>query len=182
MQTFNPWGIDSFSFRFDQHDLTEIKEISRQCQIYYSGIEKKRNGSLEEPIGSSDMKEPLMHQFERFIASLRMKNPVSSALLEQPLLKQSLLASLISQSLGFKYSVANVEFSEGKCEVKGTITDLNGVNVESVEAVDCFNPGDSAQFLGAYTMASKKVFISAVSQLSELDFAGRLQEALTFSK
>src|ERR1700693_3549065 len=98
MQTFNPWGIDSLSFQFDQHDLTEIKEISRQCQIYYSGIEKKRNGSLEEPIESSDMKESLMNQLDRFIASLRMKNPVSSALLEQTLLKKSLLASLISQS------------------------------------------------------------------------------------
>lgn len=182
MQTFNPWGIDSLSFQFDQHDLTEIKEISRQCQIYYSGIEKKRNGSLEEPIESSDMKESLMNQLDRFAASLRMKNPVSSALLEQPLLKQSFLASLISQSLGFRYRISNVEINEGKCEVKGTITDLNGNNIESVEAVDCFNTGDSAQFLGAFTMASKKVFISLVSQLSELEFSGRLQEVLTFSK
>ena len=182
MQTFYPWGIDSFAFQFDNHVLTEIKEISRQCQIYYYGLEKKRNGSLVDPSESHEMKESLLNQFDRVADALRQRNPEGSVLLEQPTMKQSLIASLVAQFLDFNYRISHVEYTGSKCEVKSLIKDSQGFSVEVAEAVECLNPADPLLAMGAFCLVSKKAFISAVSQMTELDLAGRLQETLLYSK
>lgn len=178
MQTFYPWGKENIGILVDQNILEKLSDLSQQCQSYYIGIEKKRNGSLEESALSNELKDLLLGKLEQIGDLIRHQESGNALIFEIPFMKESLLAALVSHTLDFDYQMIQSGLFNGKCEVRGVIHDRSGNKIESSGMADLADSNDPAQTMGAFHIASKKAFISAVSQLSELDLVSKASEVL----
>jgi hypothetical protein len=178
MQTFLPWGKEVFSFQLEEAILEDLTGFSQQCQSYYISIEKRRNESIDDSGNLSEKKDEILNRLEQIVEQLKNQYLQYATILDNPLMKQSLMAALVAHVLGFEYNLHSMANVDGKCEVRGVMRDLAGNKVESSGLSDHFQPGDGAQAIGSFYMASKKAFISAASLLSELDFSSKLSEVL----
>ena len=180
MQIFNPWGKEIPGFQLGENTLEQIKELSNQCQSYYLGVEKKRNGSFNDTDKTSfDLKDEILNKLDQICDQFKSQDPMYSFLLEQGLMKQSFIAALVADTLGFEYHVRSVTCVDGKCEVRGVARDRTDHLIEST-GVSEFQPADDQlqSQMGGFYVASKKAFISAVSTLSDLDLSSELSEVL----
>jgi hypothetical protein len=178
MQTFYPWGKENFGILLDQNLLDRLKKLSYQAQIYYTGIEKNRNGSSSEIQPFLDMKDEIIVQIDQISEQVKRQEQGYALILENVLMKQSLAAALLAHTLDFDYRILQANIVNGKWELMGVIRDRSGNRIESSGQSEIGDSTDPAQFLGAFQTASKKAFISAVSQMSELDLITKTSEAL----
>ncbi len=178
MQTFLPWGKEVFSFQLEEAILENLTGFSQQCQSYYISIEKRRNESIDDSGNLSEKKDEILNRLEQIVEQLKNQYLQYSTILDNPLMKHSLMAALVVHVLGFEYSLHSMANVDGKCEVRGVMRDLAGNKIESSGLSDHFQVGDGAQAIGSFHVASKRAFISAASLLSELDFCSKLSEVL----
>jgi hypothetical protein len=180
MQIFYPWGKESIGILIDQNILEKLSDLSQQCQSYYIGIEKRRNGSLDEAAPSAEFKEEIFGKLEQISDLIRNQESGNTLILDTPFMKESLFAALVSHTLDFDYRMIQSSLFSGKYEVRGIINDRSGHKIESAGISDLTDSNEPAHTMamGAFHIASKKAFISAVSQLSELDIVSKTSEVL----
>jgi hypothetical protein len=178
MQIFYPWGKENIGILVDQNILEKLSDLSQQCQSYYIGIEKRRNGSLDETTLSTEIKDEILGKLEQISDLIRNQESGYALILDTPFMKESFLAALVSHTLDFDYRLIQAGLFNGKYEVHGMIHDRSGNKIESAGISELPDSNDPAQTIGAFHIASKKAFISAVSQLSELDLVLKASEVL----
>ena len=179
MQTFYPWGKENIGILIDQNILEKLSDLSQHCQSYYIGIEKRRNGSLDEFAASTEIKDEILSKLEDISDLIRNLESGNDLILDLPFMKESLLAGFVSHTLDFDYRLIQTGLFNGKYEVRGIIHDRSGNKIESVGISDLIESNDPAQAIGAFHIASKRAFFSAVSQLSELDLVSKATEVLS---
>ena len=178
MQVFNPWGKEILGFQLEENILEQIKELSTYCQSYYLEVEKKRNGSADSESAPFYFKEEIFSKLDQICDRFKNQDPMYAFLLEPVLMKQSFIAALVAQMLGFEYRVLSVTHLDGKCEVRGMARDRASHKIESSGFSEFQHGDDHLQKMGGFYIASKKAFISAISTLSELDFSSKFSEVL----
>ncbi|MBI1823025.1 MAG: hypothetical protein HYR80_02765 [Nitrospirae bacterium] len=131
----------------DQNLTDQLKKLSQLGQAYYIGIEKKRNGSLEETQTFPEMKEEILSQLDQISDQIRRQEQGYALILENALMRQSLVAALVAHTLDFDYRILQGSIVNGKWEVLGVIRDRSGQRIESSGHSEINDPSDSAQFL-----------------------------------
>ncbi|MFI5304953.1 MAG: hypothetical protein ACHQYP_09195, partial [Nitrospiria bacterium] len=177
-QTFYPWGKGNIGILLDNNLLNKLANLSQQCQTYYIGIEKGRNGSLEKTQLSLEIKDQILNELEEVTDQVKSQEPGYAFILENSIQKQSLMAALVAHMLDLDYRILQTSVNNGKCEVHGVIRDRSGYKIEAAGISDPFDFNDLIQSLGSFDLASKKAYISAVGQISELDLAVKITEVL----
>lgn len=178
MQTFYPWGKESIGILLDKNLLDILRNFSQLCQTYYIGIEKRRNGSLDKDYVPLEIRDEISGELDQIAEKIKNQEPGFAIILENSLQKQSLIAALIAQILDFEYRVLRSSTLNGKCEVHGVICDRSGYKIETIGSSELLDPNDPVQLLGAFNVASKKSYVTAVGQLLELDLTLKATEVL----